>query len=68
LYSEGFIQQIWFRGDAPVACMIVEGRSVDEVAEKLKLPPLVQAGLLDAPMIIPLKPYPGFATSVWLTI
>ena len=35
LYVEGLVQQVWLRGDAGGACMIVEAASVDEVAEKL---------------------------------
>ena len=41
--------------------MIVEGSSADEVAEKLNTLPLVQAGFLAPPKIIPVKPYSGFA-------
>jgi len=46
-YAEGFVQQVW--------------RSAGEVTEKLKALPLVQAGFLQATMIVPLKPYLGFA-------
>jgi hypothetical protein len=41
--------------------MIVEASSADEVAGKLNTLPLVQAGFLQAPMIVPLKPHLGFA-------
>ena len=34
LYTDGLVQQIWLRGDAGGACMIVEAASTDEVAEK----------------------------------
>src|ERR1700730_5050452 len=61
LYADGLVQQIWLRGDAGGACMIVEAASTDEVAEKLNALPLVRAGYLQPPMIVPLKPYSGFA-------
>jgi hypothetical protein len=55
------VQQIWLRGDAGGAFAIVEAASTDEVAEKLNALPLVRAGYLQPPMIVPLKPYSGFA-------
>jgi hypothetical protein len=41
--------------------MIVEATSTDEAAEKLNALPLVRSGFLKPPMIVPLKPYSGFA-------
>ena len=41
--------------------MIVEATSTNEVAAKLNALPLVRAGFLQTPMIVPLKPYSGFA-------
>jgi hypothetical protein len=41
--------------------MIVEAASIDDVLEKLSELPLLRAGFLQPPMIVPLKPYPGFA-------
>jgi muconolactone delta-isomerase len=61
LYADGLVRQIWLRGDAGGACMIVEAASIDEVSEKLSELPLVHAGFLQPPMIVPLKPYSGFA-------
>jgi hypothetical protein len=43
------------------ACMIAEGASIEEVASKLTTLPLVHGAFLQAPMIVPLKPYSGFA-------
>ena len=60
-YAEGLVRQVWLRGDAGGVCMIVEAASADEVAEKLNTLPLIQAGFLQPPMIVPLKPYLGFA-------
>jgi len=39
LYTDGLVQQIWLRGDAGGACMIVEAASTDEVVEKLNALP-----------------------------
>jgi hypothetical protein len=39
----------------------VEAASTDEVAEKFNALPLVREGYLQPPMIVPLKPYSGFA-------
>jgi hypothetical protein len=61
LYTDGLVQQVWLRGDAGGACMIVEVASTDEVAEKLCALPLVREGYLQPPTIVPLKPYSGFA-------
>src|SRR5262249_19641679 len=41
LYTDGLVRQIWLRGDAGGACMIVEAASIDEVVEKLGALPLV---------------------------
>jgi muconolactone delta-isomerase len=60
-YADGLVQQIWLRGDAGGACMILQGASIEEVASKLATLPLVHEGFLQPPMIVPLKPYSGFA-------
>jgi len=60
-YRDELVQQIWLRGDAGGACMIAEAASTDEAAEKLSALPLVLEGFLQPPMIVPLKPYAGFA-------
>ncbi|MBV8899575.1 MAG: hypothetical protein JOY92_05630 [Verrucomicrobia bacterium] len=60
-YADGFVRQVWLRGDAGGACMMAEASSAEEVAQKLNTLPLVQAGFLQAPLIVPLKPYLGFA-------
>jgi muconolactone delta-isomerase len=61
LYAAGLVRQIWLRGDAGGACAIVEAASTDEVAEKFNALPLIREGYLQPPMIVPLKPYSGFA-------
>jgi uncharacterized protein YciI len=61
LYAEGSIRQIWLRGDVAGACAIVEARSDAEAATRVNGLPLVRAGVLQPPTIVPLKPYAGFA-------
>jgi muconolactone delta-isomerase len=60
LYAEGFIRQIWQRGDVAGACIVVEADSEAYVRERLNTLPLYQAGMIEF-SIIPLKPYAGFA-------
>lgn len=59
LYAEGFIRQIWHRGDLPGACMVLEAGSLDEARARLHTLPLIRAGMLDV-SIVPLEPYAGF--------
>jgi uncharacterized protein YciI len=61
LYSESFVRRIWLRGDGAGACAIVEATSAADAEERASALPLVRAGLLQAPVIVPLKPYAGFA-------
>ena len=59
LYAEGFARQIWLRGDAPGACLLVEADSEAVVRERLDTLPLFAAGMIEF-SVIPLKPYAGF--------
>lgn len=61
LYGQGFIRQIWYRGDVEGACILVEADSEEHVLETLNTLPLFQAGMLEV-SIIPLKPYAGFGS------
>ncbi|WP_322023588.1 muconolactone Delta-isomerase family protein [Burkholderia sp. BCC1977] len=60
LYSEGFIRQIWQRGDMPGACLLIEAEDEVKVREGLESLPLVAAGMLEITNIVPLSPYRGF--------
>ncbi|MDR3437898.1 muconolactone Delta-isomerase family protein [Telmatospirillum sp.] len=60
LYSEGFIRQIWHRGDQGGACFLVEARDQQDVEAKLATLPLVKAGMLEVVAVVPLLPYRGF--------
>jgi muconolactone delta-isomerase len=59
LYGEGFIRQIWHRGDIAGACLLLEADSEAQARERLNTLPLVAAGMLEV-TLIPLKPYRGF--------
>ncbi|SMG03000.1 hypothetical protein [Burkholderia singularis] len=60
LYIEGFIRQIWHRGDVGGACLLVEAEKREDVERQLGSLPLVREGMLEIVAIIPLKPYRGF--------
>jgi len=60
LYLEGAIRQIWHRGDAGGACMLMESNSEEEVRRFLDLLPLFAAGMQEVVVIVPLLPYRGF--------
>jgi hypothetical protein len=49
-YTDGLIRQVWLRGGAGGASMIVQGASIDEVAGKLGALPLVREGFLQPPV------------------
>jgi muconolactone delta-isomerase len=60
LYAEGFIRQIWMRGDVPGAFMMIEADDEAEVHEQLATLPLFKAGMLEIACVVPLKPYRAF--------
>ena len=60
LYLEGFIRQIWHRGDVPGACIIVESDSEESVRAKIKTLPFAALGMILVDSVIPLNPYRGF--------
>jgi hypothetical protein len=61
LYMESLMRQIWLRSDGSGAVAIVEAASADAAAEKLDGLPMVRAGVLQAPVVVPMSPYWGFA-------
>jgi hypothetical protein len=60
-YQEGFVRQIWHRADVPGAAMLVEADSLEAAKAKLATLPMYEAGMLELVMVVPLKPYGGFA-------
>lgn len=59
LYADGFIRQIWHRGDRPGACILIEADTLEQARAHLHTLPLIRAGMLDV-SIVPLMPYAGF--------
>ncbi|MFD2265440.1 muconolactone Delta-isomerase family protein [Lacibacterium aquatile] len=60
MYAEGFVRQIWRRGDMPGAVMLVEAADEAEVRAKLQTLPMLAANLLELVAVTPLEPYPAF--------
>lgn len=61
LYADGFIRQIWRRGDQPGACILWEADSAEQVGDQLRTLPFIRAGMLEV-SIFPLLPYAGFGS------
>jgi muconolactone delta-isomerase len=59
LYRDGFIRQIWHRGDVPGGCLLLEADSEEDARLRLNTLPLYRLGMLDV-TITPLAPYGGF--------
>jgi muconolactone delta-isomerase len=64
LYAAGLLRQVWRRGDIPGACILWEAASEDEVRAAIETLPIKQAGMMEIPVFVPLKPYPGFCPTV----
>jgi muconolactone delta-isomerase len=62
LYATGILRQIWKRGDLPGAAILWEAPSEAEVRAAIASLPIFQAGMLEILALVPLEPYPGFAS------
>jgi hypothetical protein len=62
LYAAGIARQVWKRGDAGGAAIVWEAASLADARAAIESLPLFQAGLLEIQTVIPLEPYPGFAS------
>jgi muconolactone delta-isomerase len=62
LYASGLARQIWKRGDTPGAAILWEAASEAEVRAAIASLPICQTGMLEIVAVVPLEPYPGFAT------
>jgi len=60
LYIEGHVRQIWYRGDERGAVSMLEASDEKAARELIDSLPMVQAGMLELVMMIPLVPYRGF--------
>ena len=61
LYAQGFLRQVWKRGDTPGAAILWEAADPDAVRNALSSLPIAQAGMLEIVSLVPLEPYHGFA-------
>lgn len=59
LQQQGFIREIYFRGDRHTAVLVLECADIGHAESILSILPLVQQKLVRFE-IIPLVPYPGF--------
>ena len=60
LYGQGFVRQIWHRGDVAGGCLLVEADNESAARELLNTLPLVAAGMVIVATVVPLKPFAGF--------
>jgi hypothetical protein len=60
-YMDGVLRQVWLRADGSGGIILAEAESAEIVAETFGALPMVRAGILQAPDIVPLAPYWGFA-------
>jgi muconolactone delta-isomerase len=60
LYAQGIVRIIWSREDTLGAVALFEANSVEHVRAIVDGFPLMQAGMLELQMLIPLKGYRGF--------
>jgi muconolactone delta-isomerase len=60
LYAEGVVRQIWSRGDAPGACLLIEAPDEASARASVATLPFFAAGMLELTSLVPLKPYRGF--------
>lgn len=60
LYLEGFIRQIWHRGDGLGAVLLVEAADRTALDAGLARLPMYRSGMLEAEQIVLLEPYRGF--------
>ena len=60
-YMNGVLRQIWLRADGTGGVILAEADTAASVSKTFSTLPMVRAGVLKAPEIIPLVPYWGFA-------
>jgi hypothetical protein len=60
-YMNGMVRQIWLRADGSGGIILAEADTAETVEQTFAALPMVRAGVLAAPEIVPLAPYWGFA-------
>jgi muconolactone delta-isomerase len=63
LCASGILRQVWKRGDMPGAAILWEAATEAEVRSAIATLPIFQAGMLEIVVVVPLEPYPGFASA-----
>jgi len=64
LRQAGIIRQIWRRGDAPGACLLIEALSEEATRAILEMSPLIRSGMLEIDTVVPLKSYDGLDRAI----
>jgi muconolactone delta-isomerase len=62
LYASGILRHIWKRSDLAGAAIVWEADGESEVRDAIASLPIYQAGMLEIVALVPLEPYPGFAS------
>ena len=60
LYADGTFRQMWGRGDAPGAVVLIEAGTIAEAQAVLASLPLAVREMLILDLLLPLTPYRGF--------
>jgi|SRR5579884_2793547 len=60
LYIQGVVRSIWSREDRLGAVTLIEAASIDEARAIIGTFPLMQRGMLEIEMLVPLRGYRGF--------
>ena len=60
LYAQGVVRAIWSREDTPGAVSLLEAGSFEEAHAIVESYPLMQKGMLELQMLVPMRGYRGF--------
>lgn len=60
LYAQGAVRGVWSREDVPGAAVMLEADSLDHARTIAGSFPLVERGMAELEMLVPLKGYRGF--------
>ncbi len=60
LYAQGIVRNVWGREDALGAVVLLESESLERAQAIVAGFPLMQKGMLELQMLVPLKGYRGF--------
>ena len=60
LYAQGIVRNIWSREDKLGAVTLIEAESLEHAQSIVQTFPLMQRGMLEVELLIPLRGYRGF--------